>query len=79
MFRNSIFTIRDIKGHTVWRFLLMYRLIQFMVYFLVFTPDRKQRFKCMFMGIVHGLIGVAGRLNLDSWVCTPIPKTDLDP
>ncbi len=79
MFRNSIFTIRDIKGHNIWRFLLVYRLVQFMVYFLTFTSERKFRFKAMLMGILHGIRGVDGKLNLDTWDTTSIPKTSLDP
>ncbi len=79
MFRNTILTIRDVKGNHIWRLLLLYRLIQFMIYFLIFTSNRKARLKFMLVGLKHGILKIGGRLDLATCICTPIPKTSLDP
>lgn len=79
MFRNTILVNRDIKAYPIWRLLLIYRLIQFMVYFLIFAPQRILRVRCMLMGIYHGLKSEGGRLDLISGACLKIPRTSIEP
>ena len=79
MFRNTLLMFRDVKMSVMWRLHLLWRLVQFSGYFLIFTPQRDQRFHCMTLGIAHGLRGISGKLDLKTGRCTPIPKSDLDP
>ena len=79
MFRNTIFCVRDTKRLRTWRMLLIFRLIQFVSYFLIFAPDRIVRAKMMVKGLCHGILGVEGRLNLSNGRCDKVPKTPLDP
>jgi rhamnosyltransferase len=79
MFRNTISCLRDIKGMVIWKFLLVSRLFQFCIYFLVFAPERLNRAHLILLGLYHGLIKKDGRFDVLSKKCTPIPKTTLDP
>lgn len=79
MFRNTLLMLRDVQMSVAWRLHLLWRLVQFSSYFLIFTPQRGQRFNCMLLGIVHGLRGISGKVDLKSSRCTPIPISDLDP
>lgn len=79
MFRNTIFCVRDTERLFIWRTLLIFRLIQFVFYFLIFAPNRIHRAKMMLKGLFHGFMGVDGRLNSSTGSCDKIPTTSLDP
>ncbi len=79
MFRNTIFCIKDTKQLIVWRMLLVFRLFQFVLYFLIFAPDKIARAKMMIRGLIHGLKGIDGKLDSSSGICHKIPMTALDP
>lgn len=79
MFRNTIHLLRDVKISFSWQVFMLYRLIQFMMYFLIFAQDRKIRLRLMFLGLFHGLKGIDGKLNQSTGQCTKIPTTSLDP
>jgi rhamnosyltransferase len=79
MFRNTILMLRDVGMHFTWQAFMLIRLLQFAVYFLLFTRDRKQRARCMLLGLVHGIRGGDGKVDLAKGLCTKIPATSLDP
>lgn len=79
MFRNTLLMIKDVKMSVMWQLHLIWRLVQFSSYFLLFTPQRGQRFYCMTLGLAHGLQGISGKLDLKTGQCTLIPKSDIDP
>lgn len=79
MFRNTLLIFRDVKLSILWQLHLTLRLFKFFVYFLVFAPLRVSRLNLMVLGIIHGLRGKSGRLDLKTGMCTNIPKSDLDP
>lgn len=79
MFRNTLLMCRDVPMSIMWRLHLTFRLLKFSGYFLLFTPQRGHRFYCMALGIVHGMRGISGKLDLKTGQCTQIPKSDLDP
>lgn len=79
MFRNTILMFHDVKLTLVWQFYLLWRLVQFSGYFLVFTPQRRQRFYCMALGVAHGVLGKRGKIDLITGQCTKLPTSDLDP
>lgn len=79
MFRNTILMIRDTPIPLFWMMFLVLRLFQFALYFLLFSSDRKNRLQKMLLGISHGLAGVDGKLNVETGLCNPIPKSPLDP
>lgn len=79
MFRNTLLMIQDVKMSIFWQLHLLWRLVQFSSYFLLFTPQRGHRFYCMALGVVHGMRGISGKLDLKTGQCTQIPKSDLDP
>lgn len=56
MFRNTLLMCRDTKMSVVWRLHLTIRLLKFLIYFVIFTPQRVERFYCMALGIGHGLL-----------------------
>lgn len=79
MFRNTLLMIRDVKIPFIQRILLLLRLLQFKLYFLLFAQERKLRAYSMALGIWHGLRNISGRLDLNTGKCTSIPKTRFDP
>ena len=79
MFRNTLLMIRDVKIPFIQRVLLLLRLVQFKLYFLLFAPERRLRACSMALGIWHGLRNISGRLDLTTGKCTSIPKTRFDP
>lgn len=79
MFRNTIHILRDVKMPFPWQVFMLFRLIQFMVYFLIFAKERKVRLRSMFLGLFHGLKGIDGKLDQSTGLCTKIPITSLDP
>ena len=79
MFRNTLLMIRDVEIPFIQRILLLVRLVQFKLYFLVFAQERRLRAYSMALGIWHGLRNISGRLDLTTGKCTLIPKTRFDP
>lgn len=79
MFRNTLLLICDVKISIIWQLFLLFRLAQFAGYFLIFSSERHQRFTYMLLGIRHGLKRISGRLDTNTFQCTPIPKTVFDP
>ena len=79
MFRNTLLMLRDVKMSIVWRLFLLSRLLQFAIYFLIFAKEKRLRFRCILLGINHGLKRVSGKLDPITYVCSAIPKTNFDP
>jgi rhamnosyltransferase len=79
MFRNTILMLRDTKIPFIWSFFLAFRLIQFSLYFLIFSKDRSSRLHSMLLGLKHGFQNIDGEVNLETGSCTRIPNTNLDP
>lgn len=79
MFRNTLLMLRDAKIKFSWQAFLLFRLIQFLIFFLLFSPTRLQRIKMMWLGVKHGFQNQRGRLDVVTHHCAPIPKTPLDP
>jgi len=79
MYRNTILMLRDIKIPFLWRCFVALRLIPFATYFILFTKNRIARARAMLLGLKHGFAGIDGEVNLETGMCTPIPKTSLDP
>lgn len=79
MFRNTLLLFRDVKTTLLWRFYLIWRLVQFLTYFLIFSSQRLYRLYLMLLGIKHGLLGVSGKLDLKTSKCTLITISDIDP
>jgi rhamnosyltransferase len=79
MYRNTILMLRDTKMPFLWRCFVAFRLIPFATYFILFTKNRIARARAMLLGLKHGFAGIDGEVNLETGMCTPIPKTSLDP
>lgn len=80
MFRNTILTLRNTEIPLPWSIFLLFRLVQFSVYFLLLAPHKKIRAKMMLLGIWHGLKNVDGELLVQKdCQLLPIPLTPLDP
>ncbi len=79
VFRNTILMLKDVGMLFTWQVFMLFRLLQFAVYFLIFSSQRKLRCRCMLLGLVHGVRGVDGRLDLATGLCSKIPVTTLDP
>lgn len=79
MFRNTFLMCKDLKISFVWRLYFLWRLVQFSSYFLLFTRNRYQRFRCMAMGVIHGMRGISGKVDIKTFQCKPMPISILDP
>ncbi|MBT8537161.1 glycosyltransferase family 2 protein [Polynucleobacter paneuropaeus] len=79
MFRNTLLMLRDTKMKFTWKAFLLFRLIQFLIFFSLFSPTPLKRVKMMCLGIKHGFQNQRGRLDPATRYCTPILKTLLDP
>ena len=79
MFRNTLLMFHDVEMSFFMRLYLLWRLLKFIVYFLIFAPQRLQRFYFMTLGICHGVRGIGGKIDLKTGQCTQIQKSDLDP
>lgn len=73
MFRNTVLMLRDVKIPVFWRVFLILRLFQFTIYFLLFAENRIPRCKLMSMGLVHGIKGISGKLDLETMKCSEMP------
>lgn len=79
MFRNTLLLLRDVEMSVIFQLFLLSRLLQFATYFLIFARDRRQRLRCMLLGLSHGIQGIGGRFDIKTGLCTPIPRTKFDP
>ena len=79
MFRNTLLMLRDVEMPVTWKIFLLFRLVEFFVFFLTFSKERILRFRMMKLGLLHGINNIRGKLNVQTLLCDPIPKTALDP
>ncbi len=79
MFRNTLLMLGDVKMPLTWKIFLLFRLVEFFVFFLTFSKERILRFRMMMLGLLHGFKNIRGKLNTQTLLCDPIPKTALDP
>ena len=79
MFRNTFLMLHDTCMTWKWRIFFIWRLVQFGVYFLAFEGERSIRFSRMALGVLHGLKGVSGRIDLTTNQCQPLPISHLEP
>ncbi len=79
MFRNTLLMLRDVEMHATWKIFLLFRLLEFFIFFLTFSKVRILRFRMMMLGLSHGINNIRGKLNPQTLQCDPIPKTALDP
>jgi rhamnosyltransferase len=78
MFRNTFLMIQDTKLSFIWQFYLLSRLVLYSGYFLIFTPHRFQRLIKMLIGIAHGVRGVSGKLDLETFKCSDVLSSNLE-
>jgi rhamnosyltransferase len=74
MFRNTLLMLSDVRIPILWQAHLIVRLLQFICYFLIFSNHRLIRLRMMLLGLFHGFKGVRGRLDLNNYTCSTIPK-----
>lgn len=79
MFRNTILMLEDVRMPLIWKIFLLFRLVEFFIFFLTFSKERILRFRMMMLGLSHGFKNIRGKLDIQTLECTPIPKTALDP
>lgn len=79
MFRNTLLMLRDVKMPLTWKIFLLFRLLEFFIFFLTLSKERILRFRMMMLGLSHGFKNIRGKLNIQTLICTAIPKTSLDP
>ena len=79
MFSNTLLMLRDVEMPVTWKIFLLFRLVEFFVFFLTFSKERILRFRMMKLGLLHGINNIRGKLNVQTLLCDPIPKTALDP
>jgi rhamnosyltransferase len=79
MFRNTLLMLKDVGMSFTWRVFLLFRLVEFFVFFLIFSKERSLRFQLMILGLRHGYSDIRGRLDLKTLKCDPIARTSLDP
>jgi len=79
MFRNTLLMIRDTSMPIVWKLHFVWRIVQFAVYFLIFSSSRLERLSKMSLGFYHGLRNIRGKLDLVNLSCRVIPATLIDP
>jgi rhamnosyltransferase len=79
MFRNTLLMLRDVEMPVTWKIFLLFRLVEFFVFFLTFSKERILRYRMMMLGLSHGTNNIRGKLNTQTLKCDPIPQTALDP
>ncbi|WP_439890365.1 glycosyltransferase family 2 protein [Ralstonia sp. 25C] len=62
MFRNTVLMLRTVPMPFGWKCAHLFRLLQFLVFFVLSIGPRSERARLMFKGLWHGLIGHTGRL-----------------
>ncbi|WP_444633055.1 glycosyltransferase family 2 protein [Cupriavidus oxalaticus] len=62
IFRNTVVMLRNVPMPLAWKCALLYRLLQFLVFFVIGVGPRGVRARLMTKGIWHGLIGRTGKL-----------------
>ncbi|WP_082926214.1 glycosyltransferase family 2 protein [Cupriavidus sp. D384] len=62
IFRNTIAMLRHVPMPIGWRSAHLYRMLQFLVFFVIGVPPRGLRARLMMKGIGHGLTGRSGKL-----------------
>jgi len=78
MFRNTFLIIQDTKLSFIWQAYLLARLVLYLGYFLIFTPQRFQRLHKMLIGITHGIRGISGKLDLETYKCSDVLSSNLE-
>lgn len=78
MFRNTIFCIKDVSGLYSMKLFLILRLFYFCLFFITFAPNRLLRMRMILLGLLHGLTGLDGKLNVESSHCMAIPKSNIE-
>jgi len=62
MFRNTVLMLRTVPMPFAWKCAHLFRLVQFLVFFVLGVGPRRERARMMFKGLWHGLIGRMGGL-----------------
>jgi len=63
IFRNVVLTIKEYYLHyPLWCFVQLIRLFVEFFSIVFFEPEKKKRSRCAFLGLLHGLKGLAGAL-----------------
>jgi rhamnosyltransferase len=77
IFRNTLLMLHDVNMSVLWRVHFLWRLVQFSSYFLIFSPQRRERFKYMFLGFFHGLRRISGKIDIKTVNCTQVKCSDI--
>lgn len=62
MFRNTIFLLKSEATSLGWALTHLYRIAQFLFFFGLFVPPRRDRWALMAKGLWHGIAGKGGKL-----------------
>lgn len=62
MFRNTVAMLRHVPMPLAWKSALLYRMLQFLVFFVIGVGPRGVRARLMFKGIWHGFADRTGKL-----------------
>lgn len=76
--RNTLLMLDGSNMPIKWKIYFLRRILR-LWYFLFFSNDRWLRFGLIFLGIVHGLKGVSGRLQPVGGQCSTMPVSKIDP
>lgn len=79
LIRNTILMIKDCNLTLFEHLFHIYRLLRIFLLSFLFETDKINRIKFSYLGIIHGLKRISGKLNPESGECQLIPSTSFDP
>lgn len=79
MARNTLAMIKGGNLSLAWSAHFMWRIVQFFGFYVMLSNNKRQHLKMLFLGLLHGLRGINGKLNPATLQTEPIIRSPLDP
>ncbi|OYU30617.1 MAG: rhamnosyl transferase [Comamonadaceae bacterium PBBC2] len=79
MARNTLAMIGAGHLSLAWSAHFLWRIVQFLGFYVLLSSHKRQHLKMLFLGLLHGLRGIHGKLNPETLQTEPVPRSALDP
>lgn len=79
MARNTLAMSKGGNLSLGWSAHFLWRIVQFFGFYVLLSNNKRRHLKMLFLGLLHGLRGINGKLNLVTLQTEPIPRSPLDP
>ena len=77
--RNTVAMLRSRSFSLTWSMHFLWRLLQFLGFYILASSDKPNHLKMFFFGMLHGIQGIDGKLDPITMRTLDISRSALDP